>query len=897
MFENLFKKTLRQNPSENAQREVSPPAAVDNPAQGSAQLSAGDQSEQLQQWRAKVQAAEANEAALLQLALAAPSVELKFEVLQALTQEDSFKQAMREFREQDKRLYRAAKTRWQALRDRRVCAEGASAAIAAARNLLQQERVAANRLVELERGWGALNVELVDAAASAEFASLREQLSAKVRSHSEQTRSVSQWTQAVDRTLEALAAVLPGIAKGEVPPAGAESLAVGLLDLLTKSPDAGEDRRSEKIELANRQLALAASVAQRAQFLHTLPASGVVDPAQEKTMIEQWRALPELSEGAEAPLQTVLAQRFADWRNASGDARKRAQEAKRSQEHAQRAHQQQQRLEALQRQIEAAEAAHAGGRVGELTDVMARIDTELKRGAANAALTQRIEFLRREQQRLQDWQRWSGGLGREQLAAEAQELARAAGGGIAIKAHTEAINKLRERWKELDKLGAASNQSVWLTFDGALKSAYEPVAAHLDKLKRARLDNLAARDQIIAELLAAAAKFFPVAQEAAAPVADPQPDWRAVARALEQARIAWQKLGPLEHTVPRSSLHGERGVAARYAAAQQALETPLSTTYAAARKQREQLVRAAADLAASAASARDAVDKVKKLQAQWQSAAKALPLPRGDENALWAAFKSGIDAVFAARDAARAAKDAQSSAEIKAREEIIERLAAAASGSTAAEIRRALAAADTGWRAAPEAAKPAQAKLDARYDAARTAAKRQIETLAQRVAQARFDDLDAAMLLCQERESANGAGRTLSVEETAELQARWAALTNLPGAWKSALERRFGADALAATNAAPAAPARAGEEPSLFDALLNLEAACGLDSPSDFRAARQQLKMRALKNALEMRQSPANAPADIERWLLEAAAYPRPDAQSQQRLSSVIAALRLNRLI
>jgi DNA repair protein SbcC/Rad50 len=324
--------------------------------------------------------------------------------------------------------------------------------------------------------------------------------------------------------------------------------------------------------------------------------------------------------------------------------------------------------------------------------------------------------------RLQDWQRWSGGLSREQLAAEAQELARLAMGSIAIKAHAEAINNLRERWKELDKLGGASTQSVWLTFDSALKSAYEPVAAHLDRLKRARLENLAARDQIIADLTAAAAKFFPVAQEGVAPAPDPQPDWRAIARTLEQARIAWQKLGPLEHTVPRAALQGEGAVAARYAAAVQAMETPLTAAYADARKQREQLVRAATDLAASADSARDVVEKVKTLQTQWQAAAKALPLPRGDENALWAAFKSCIDAVFAARDAARAAKDAESSAQIKAREEIVDRLAAITSSNSAAEIKRALAEVDSAWRAGPNVAKLRQAQLEARYDAARDAA-------------------------------------------------------------------------------------------------------------------------------------------------------------------------------
>ena len=30
-------------------------------------------------------------------------------------------------------------------------------------------------------------------------------------------------------------------------------------------------------------------------------------------------------------------------------------------------------------------------------------------------------------------------------------------------------------------------------------------------------------------------------------------DWRAIARTLEEAQIAWRKLGPVEHTVPRKA--------------------------------------------------------------------------------------------------------------------------------------------------------------------------------------------------------------------------------------------------------------------------------------------------------------------------------------------------------
>ncbi len=490
--------------------------------------------------------------------------------------------------------------------------------------------------------------------------------------------------------------------------------AAALLQLLSQVPGASgaaiDARCTEKIDAANRALALASSVVQRAEFLQSLPAAGVADEADEKAKIEQWRSFPEVSDGG---LQALLARRFSDWRNASSQERQRNREARRTHERELSSEQGKRHLAAMQRHIEQAEAAHAAGQVAELTRLMTAIDHALKRGAADAALAQRIESLRQEELRLRDWQSWSGGQRREQLVAEAKALAGMAGEKLALKAHADAIEKLRERWKELDKLGGATSKSLWLAFDGALKAAYVPVAAHLDKLKLARNENLAARNRVIDGLAEARAKFIPTA-----------PDWRAIARALQEARIAWSKLGPVEHTVPREAQKGGQAIAARYAAALEALEAPLRLVYREAGEERERLIAAAKSLGESGPLARDVIDKVRALQTQWQAHAKALPLPRREESALWSAFKAATDAIFTARDAARAGREAEAGAQIQAREAIIESLLALpANGRGAPEIKRALANAETAWRACAEVARPHAAKLDARYRAACDAAR------------------------------------------------------------------------------------------------------------------------------------------------------------------------------
>ena len=832
------------------------------PQRAGAQAAPAASESELQAWRERIAAAKADDQALLQLAREAPDVDLKLAALAALTHEDALKQATREFRDQDKRLYRAAKARWETAVARRQAFAEAPGLIATARGLLEQESVPANRLVELDRAWTALNVAAFDETLANEFIATRALLGVKVREHGEGEQALARWLAATETAMGALTAGLADLARGAAVAthsAATAGRAAALLQLLNEAPAAvrsGDERGAGRIDAANRALALAASVAQRAEFLQSLPAAGAADEAEEKARIDQWRAFPEVSDGT---LQAVLTHRFTEWHNASSHERQLERDARRTREGEESAQQRKKHLAQLQRQVELAEAAHAAGQVADLTRLMAAIDGALKAGPANAALTRRIDSLRQEQQRLRDWQRWSGGQRREELVAEAQALAGRAGEKLDLKVHAETINKLRERWKELDKLGGATNKALWTAFDGALKAAHAPVAAHLEKLKAQRSENLGARNKLIEGLAEARSKFDPAA-----------PDWRALARTIEDARVAWRKLGPVEHTVPREAQKGEKSVDTRFTAALRALEEPLAQAYKDAGLERERLIAAAKSLTEATPLARDSIDKVRALQTQWQAHAKALPLPRRDENALWTAFKAATDAVFTARDAARAAREAEANAPLKARETIIDSLAALPAESTAAQIKRALADADTAWRSSPRIHGPLAAKLDARFRAARESASRRLRELADRAAKARYDALLAAMRLCDEREAS---------PDSADLEARWSALTDLPAAWKAVMDARFHGKSAAKPQALP-------------DTLLKLEVALSLESPSEFEAARRQMKMNALKFAMENRRTSAATPEDIERWFLEAASTPRPDALSRARLEKIVAAVR-----
>ena len=532
---------------------------------------------------------------------------------------------------------------------------------------------------------------------------------------------------------------------------------------------------------------------------------------------------------------------------------------------------------------------------------------------------------------------------REDVVAEAEALAKASvAEKLAIKSHANAIENLRERWKELDKLGGATNRTLWLRFDGALKTAYVPVAAHLAKLKAVRQENLEARNKLIAALnevsLGSAepavptkavkivvpeavaeiapteavaettpteaiepstvdetapavvqaesetpAADAPLAEDTAKKVArekrpprkvadDTPPDWRAIARALEHFQTEWRKLGPIEHTVPHKA---RPGLEARLKAATARLDGPLGETRRIEQAKRSKLIERAKTLAADA-NARDVIAKVRDLQNEWQQHAKSLPLHRHDENKLWSEFKTATDAVFKQRDATHAARDAELKTHQSAREALIGRLTALNADTPPGELKRALNDVDREWRQAGEAPRALAAKLDGRFREARDHAQKFLAGSAKRVWYSTCDALNAKLAICEELEAAPAGA------PQEDFQSRWQSVAALPASWEQALQARFKS---AGATAAKSADVYAA-------ALLQLEAALTIESPPAFQAARRELKLRAMKNAMEARLSGGVSATDIDRWLADIFGAAPPDEVSRGRMRTIIAGLR-----
>lgn len=527
-----------------------------------------------------------------------------------------------------------------------------------------------------------------------------------------------------------------------------------------------------------------------------------------------------------------------------------------------------------------AEAALAEGQLGDMQQRVQDVDNAfdaLKGISISDKLRARHQALHAELVRLKGWQKWGGALALEALVDEAEALAKltllASSTDIAnvpklrLKAHAESIQGMRSRWKEIHAAGAPVNQTLWQRFDAALHAAYVPVAAQQAALKASREENLQAREALLDALDA-----VPMGDATTGPEAQTA-QWKEPLRALGQFQLAWRQLGPLEHTVPSAK---RKALQQHLDASVARIEAPIEAARRTAQAERERLVARAETLVQELARhPRDAMPRVRELQAEWQQHARSLPLERKVENALWGRFKAATDAVFAQREAAFSARDAELAANLAAREALIARLTAIDLDTTpVADMQRALGEADRAWRQPVEVPRAAVKSLDVRFSEARAALAQAVAESAQKRWQAQCDHLLAKLSLCEEREAGAEAG---------DLAERWAALEALPTAWEKPLAQRWSQSPTTGPLAVQACD----------DLLLQLEAALDLPASAESQAARRDLKLRALKEALEGRAAQTQDPvAQRAQWFASALRQGGMSAVQRERLRGLIAALR-----
>ncbi len=895
------------------------------PAEAPSRLAAEVSAPQVD-WTAALARARGDDEALLTLASTAGApLPFKQGAVEALTGEAALRLAEREFRSHDRRVHQVARQRLQAKVAQRLAREEAERLIQDARNLAGGVDVPANRVVELDRAWASLDADAIETARRDEFGALSARLTGQLRQRADLAQQLKHWQAAARAAVGQLQVACTGAAAGTQDRTALSDAASAARGVTGALPPDGAAEPATARALADLQQAIETATTLDGHLLvldRLLAASAETQPLTAGDLageqlplgaddaLRSWQALPPLPD---AGLAALLQSRQARWQVACDRARQARQLQRREQarEH-QRGRQVQQRT-ALVDHLALAEAALDDGQLVEAHRLLSDIDEQLQGADASDALQTRIQAAQARLAQLRGWQHWAGRRARDELVLQAEALAVAtvAGDGrvdgqvqgdaevlaevarLSIRQRADLIQTLRQRWKEIDSLGGGGDQALWRRFDAALAAAGEPVAAHVSAQRAARQANLSARLELLEVLEAAGAAGAPGLADgaggegAAAGIAGPDAKTEPPAQAPEQARrlasaldrfqTEWRKLGPLAHTVPRAA---QGALLARLQSALSRLEAPLQAARALAGAQRQTLVARARGLADEASGRNgDLVVGVRALQAEWQQQAKALPLSRADEQALWADFKAAIDAAFAAREAVYSAREAEIEAHAAERSALIERLRAGVGDSPPTQ-RRLLAEVDEAWRRCGPAPRARAATLDAGFRAARDALSQSLEGSQQRAWRATCDALDAKLSLCQAGEQGRAGGTDPDVASTT---AAWSTLPLLPEPLESALRRRAGL-------APSSSPVKA---PDVDGLLLDVEIAWNLPTPPAFESARRARKLLAMKLSLEGRRAALPqglAPVAAMAMLLACADL---DEAQRERLAAVLANWRL----
>ncbi|WP_295992399.1 DUF349 domain-containing protein [Rugamonas sp.] len=866
MFEFLFKRAT-DKPSD-------PQTAVAASEQSeAAALSASRRDEQARRARAL----DGDEAGAVALILGSEFAGVRLAAAEHVQSRAALEQVLAAMRNTDRRVAKLMQGRLDAIRYQQAEQQKAQACIATAERLLQDEKLTPNMVADLDRQW---KITVADAALAAQFDAARAALAARLETQVSLQRTI----------IDALAEVRRLPAAGLAPDEAAQALARWQAAHATylAAPEHGSLPRhllgdfAQALEQA--AAALAALDLHRAGFDARRNAlaewqAGADDTLDADQMKRAWASLArvpdgELAQRQQADFETQLARAPAPSQPVPQPASAQAPSGGAARDHAERRDGKPARpAKAVDQQfidtLAAMEAALEQGLLHAASDHDKWLK-EHKSGRLTPAQADRLAHVRAELKRLGDWARWGGNVSREELVKAVEDLPAQQ---LAMAELAKKVGSMRERWKSLDALSGHAPKNLWERFDAACTTAYAPAAAHFKQLADERHTNAAKAQTLIDETMAMAG-----AEHA---------DWKNIAAAGQRLRQLWGRLG----TIDRKE---KKKLDAAFERALAAVVAPLAEQRTLEVARREQLI---AEVEALTPHDRSTLDAVRHAQERWQVQAKALPLERKAEQALWLRFRAACDQVFAARKESAHAADSERREHLHACEAICAGLETATfdgdDKSQLAAIAKTLRDAGAAWHAAGAVPRASEQKINQRYQSAVSAVQAKADAIKRRAGAAQANALRDKLRLTQALESALAAkaedaadGDAADAElQAADWQRRWQALPPLAADYERALQGRFNA-ALKAADGQRAAYAELLEHnrARLLDEVLRLEIVAGVDSGAEFARERLRMQVEVLQSSLKSGQKQASASAQY----LQLCAQPAlADARTASRIEQL----------
>jgi phage gp37-like protein len=822
MFEFLFKRT--------GDKPGDPPAAQPDQASAPAGSQRAVQAEKLRQTNG-------DEVAAVEFILQSEFSELRLaaaEFVHTLPQLERVHTAMRNT---DRRVAKLVHGRIEALRHHEAELQRGRAAIEQANALLRDSLLTPNHVAELDRRWSVINAPEL----AAEFDAVRAQLGQRLEEQVRLQRAM------IDRVASLRKLETSGLTAAELSDRLAQlaqeqqaALAAPEHATLPRSLVAEFGAEHARLlgslaDIEAGQAALAAREAALAEWQAAAPAALDAD-----TLRKAWQKLPPLPGGAAGAL---LQRRFDELLASLPQEPRKPKEAAPKAERPAAAPKAPPRGadQAFLDALDAMEAALQQGSLGtaaELDKVLKESKADGKGMRLTAAQADRLAHVRGELKRLSDWARWGGNVSREELVKSVEALPTLQ---LSMSELAKKVGSMRERWKALDSLSGPAPKSLWERFDAACTAAYAPAAAHFRQLADERHANAARGQELIAEATAEIAS-----------IDIGEADWKHVASTVQRLRTAWSHLGAIDRKEKKRLDH-------QFSDALNTLQAPLEEQRKVEMARREELID---QVAALDPHERHVLDEMRTIQHHWQEQARALPLERRVEQALWQRFRAACDFVFASRKESAHAADAERRAHESAKEAICSRLEAAAPDATPATAGKLLREAAAEWHAAGPVPRAHEARVEKRYHDAVALVQHHADTVRRAAGLAQAGAVRDQLRLVQalEEELADPAAQG----SADDWNARWDALPAANADYERALRPRFDAALAALTNGRDAY-ARLLEQnrTTLLHELLRLEIAAGIDSGPEFARERLKLQVEVLQSSLKSGKKPATNATEL----------------------------------
>lgn len=841
MFDFLFKRA-----TETSAVPTAPAASQEQDAATAATANRRDEQTQ------RAAALNGNEAAAVALILESEFAGVRLTAAEHVTSQPALEQVLAAVRNTDRRVAKLMQGRLDAIRYQQAEHQKAQACLDHAQRLLADEKLTPNQVAELDRQWQVV-AEVPTLAA--DYAAARAALAARLEAQVNLQRTIIDALAAVRKLPEAglpAEEALQALERHAADAAGYQQAPehnalprhllsdfAAALEQTRAALTAPPKQAAAASPAAAAKPATAASPANAANPAAAAKPATAADPAAAAGTAAASGASGRSAAGATSQAGEGVVDASADAAGAADGAAGGAQAATPVKPPKQPKQPKQAPQETDKKFLETMDALEAALEQGQL-HTAAEHDKWLRdhKTRLSPAQTDHLNHIRAELKRLGDWARWGGNVSREELVKAVEELP---GQKLAMSELAKKVGSMRDRWKQLDAVSGHAPKSLWERFDAACTSAYAPAAAHFKQLADERHANAAKAQALITET-----------QALADSVADGGADLKNVAAAGQRLRQMWGRLGTIDRKEKRKLDHTFDKVLAHMLA-------PLSEQRKIEAARREQLI---AEAEALEPSGRHTLDQVRRLQERWQEQAKALPLERKTEQALWQRFRAACDAIFAKRKETAHAADHERKSQLHAREDICKQLEEATfSGDDKAQlaaIAQALKDAASAWNATGTVPRAAEARINQRYHNAVGKVQAQADAIKRRAGAAQANALRDKLRLTQALESELVSDGAIDV---AAWQARWAALPSLGNDYERALQGRFNTALAADGKRSEYAAELERNRARLLDEILRLEIVAGVDSGAEFARERLKMQVEVLQSSLKSGQKPQSASA------------------------------------